>query len=224
MESSINSEYSPDRRAELKKELRHRAETVANLEGQESMLLESQRRLATEVTNINDRIDNYKLIEAYLAKYADERQAQVYRQIENTVTEGLRTVFNEDLRLEVETKMVGSRSETVFNIVSKTPEGELSTSIMDSRGGGVAAIVGFLVQAVLVLLTPSLRPILFLDESFRNVSEEYQAPLGEFIQDLCQRTGLQVVLVTHQPTIAEYASNWYSFSQQNGKTKITKVV
>lgn len=218
LESLISS------RSDQKKRLQEKASAFASKEGQMRMLQDSQKKLSEEVVSLNDRIDNFKLIEVYLAQYADERQAQVYRQIEHTVTEGLRTVFEEDLRLEIETKMVGARSETHFNIVSQTSKGELATSIMDSRGGGVAAIVGFLVQAVLVLLTPSLRPILFLDETFRNVSEEYQAPLGEFIQDLCKRTGLQVVLVTHQPTIAEYASNWYSFSQENGKTKIKKVV
>ena len=186
------------------------------------LLWEQKTQLEEDTYELNDSIDNLKLIETYLAQFADERQAQVYRQIETTVTEGLQAVFGEPLRLEVTTKMVGSRSETVFSIISNTADGELSTSIMDSRGGGVAAIVGFLVQAVLVLLTPNLRPLLFLDETFRNVSEDYQAPLGEFIRDLCDRTGLQVVLVTHQPTIAEYASDVYSFKQTNGKTKISK--
>lgn len=169
-------------------------------------------------------IETFKLIEGYLSKFADERQEAVFRQIEATVTEGLRTVFEEDLKLVISTKMVGSRSETVFNIVSIADGDELTTSIMDSRGGGVAAIVGFLVQAVLVLLTPNMRPILFLDETFRAVSEQYQAPLGEFIKDLCDRTGLQVVLVSHQPTISDYADKAYSFSQVNGRTKIKKVI
>lgn len=193
-------------------------------EGQRSMLMESRDNLLTEIAEGNSRVDNLKLIEAFLTQFADERQAQVYRQIEATVSEGLLAVFNEDIRLEVTTKVVGARSETVFTVVSQTDEGELRTSIMDARGGGVAAIVGFLIQAVLVLLTPGLRPVLFLDETFRNVSEEYQAPLGEFVKDLCERTGLQVVLVTHQPTIAEYADSWYSFSQESGRTKIKKVV
>ena len=222
MESSTNS--VSDRLPLLRSEVKDISRKVSGLEGQRTMLQATHVRLVSETSDLTERIQDLKLIETYLAAFADERQAQVYKQIETTVTEGLRAVFGEDLRLEVANKMVGARAETVFSLVSPTPDGDLRTAIMDARGGGVAAIVGFLIQAVLVLLTPGLRPIVFLDESFRNVSEDYQAPLGEFIKDLCERTGLQVILVTHQPTIAEYADQWYSFSQHDGKTQIKKVV
>ena len=216
MESSINSG------SELREKIREVSSELMVRKGQRDMIRTNKASLLEEVISINNRLDNLKLLETYLSQFADERQAQVYRQIETTVTEGLQAVFQEDIRLEIANKMVGARAETVFTIVSSTPAGELSTSIMDSRGGGVAAIVGFLVQAVLVLLTPDMRPILFLDETFRNVSEDYQAPLGEFIRELCDNTGLQVMLVTHQPTIAEFATDVYSVKQVNGKTKITK--
>lgn len=222
MESSISSES--DRKNNLTRSVREEASRVSGVRGQRKMLEEQMERYQQEVDTHNGHIMNLKLIEKYLAAFADERQALVYRQIENTVTEGLRAVFLEDMRLEVSTKMVGSRPEVVFNIVSVNEEEELRTGIMDARGGGVAAIVGFLIQAVLVLLTPNLRPIIFLDESFKNVSAEYQAPLGEFIKELCDRTGLQVVLVTHQPEIADYADAHYGFTQAKGKTKIKKVV
>lgn len=222
LQSSINS--VSDKISQFKEDIRQESLKLSGLEGQRDMVVEQRKMLEASITDTQDLIDIFKLIEAYLAAFADERQAQVYKNLENTVTEGLRAVFGEDLRLEVTNKMVGSRSETVFSLVSPGDGEELRTSILDSRGGGVAAIIGFLVQAVLVLLTPGLRPIVFLDESFKNVSEDYQAPLGEFIQDLCAKTGLQVVLVTHQPAIGEYADRWYSFSQVKGETKIKKVI
>lgn len=221
LESSTSS--VSDRINEYERTISTLSSKVSALEGRRSALQEVVDRNQKTIDEHNNRINNLKLIEAYLANFADERQAKVYRQLEATVSEGLRTVFEEDLSLEVSNKMVGSRAETVFTIVSQTSEGELRTSIMDSRGGGVAAIVGFLIQAVLVLLTPQLRPVVFLDESFKNVSEEYQAPLGEFIKGLCERTGLQVVLVTHQPTITEHADSWYEFHQVNGNTAIKKM-
>lgn len=221
-ESSTSSEF--EHKLEVQSRLPEIRSALESQQGARNLLVSQRESLHQDIEAINERIENLKLIETYLAQFADERQAQVYQQIEATVTEGLRSVFDEDLRLEVSTKLVGSRSETVFTLVSHTDKGELRTSIMDARGGGVAAIVGFLIQAVLVLLTPNLRPIIFLDETFRNVSEEYQAPLGEFIKGLCERTGLQVVLVTHQPTIADYADVWYSFSYSDGRTKIKRVV
>ena len=68
------------------------------------------------VSSLVSQIDNLKIIEAYLSQFADERQAQVFKQIESTVTEGLRYIFQEDLRLDVSNKLVGSRSEVVFSV------------------------------------------------------------------------------------------------------------
>lgn len=200
-----------------------RSSEVSKMEGRKQFVEDTIRNLNDAVESLTDQIDNYKLIEAYLANFADERQAQVYRQLETTVSDGLQSVFEEDIRLEVENKMVGSRAETVFTLVSNTEEGELRTGIMDSRGGGVAAVVGFLIQAVLVLLTPNMRPLLALDETFRNVSTDLQGRLGEWVSDLCSKTGLQVILVTHQPEIAEHADVHYAFSQRGGKTKIERI-
>lgn len=208
--------------SDLKKALRDVADSLARREGQRDMLQTTLDKTTQDIMTTDSRLDYMKLIEIFLTQFADERQASVYKQIEATVSDGLRTVFGEDIRLSISNKVVGARTETVFTLISETSEGTLETSIMEARGGGVAAIVGFLIQAVLVLLTPGIRPILFLDESFRNVSEEYQEPLSQFIRDLCDRTGLQVVLVTHQPSIAEHATNWYSFKQQDGQTTISK--
>ena len=220
MGSSINLSL-----ADAKTQLSEIQRTLTLKRGQVDAIQETLDATSDEVRVGMETIDHLKLVETFLMQFADERQASVFRQIESTVSEGLQTVFEEDLRLEISSKVVGSRSEIVFTLVSGgAGSDELRTSIMESRGGGVAAITGFLIQAVMVLLTPNLRPIVFLDESFRAVSEEYQAPLGRFISELCERTGLQVVLVTHQPSIAEEADVVYSFTQSKGITKIKREV
>jgi ABC-type nitrate/sulfonate/bicarbonate transport system ATPase subunit len=88
----------------------------------------------------------------------------------------------------------------------------------------VAAVAGFLLQAVLVLLLPNTTPLLFLDESFSQVSEEYRPALSQFIRELTERTELQVVLVTHSDEFVTDADRVYRFSQQNGVTKVEESV
>lgn len=186
--------------------------------GQARLVASQLKEARAELALLTTRVEDLGKISGFLATYSDERQAVVYRQIEGVVTQGLRTVFGEDFKLIIRPKMVGRRPELDFVLVSA--DGGLETSIMDARGGGVAAVAGFLIQVVLVLLTPNLRPVVFLDESFAHVSSNFEDPLADFIQELVERTPLQVVLVTHSPTYASYADRTYRFTQSNGLTKV----
>lgn len=191
--------------------------------GQARMLLAERKRAVDEVAALEQRIEDLGQIAAFLNAYADDRQAVVQSQIEAIVSTGLRTIFGEDLTLRLVTRQVGRRPELDFVLVSQNGAETLETSILDARGGGVAAVAGFLIQAVLVLLTPGLRPVLFLDEVFAQVSTEYLPPLSAFIKELTDRTALQVVLVTHSDEFREDADRQYRFFQVEGVTRVVEV-
>lgn len=191
--------------------------------GQARLLITQYRDAVQQAEDLTERVDDLEQIASLLNLYADERQAEVQGKIEAIVSKGLQTIFGEDLYLRLETKLVGKRSEIDFVLVSKNGAETLETSIMDARGGGVAAVAGFLIQAVLVLLTPGLRPVLFLDESFSQVSLDYQPGLSAFIKELVDRSDLQVVLVSHSEVFGEDADQVYRFTQTDGVTTVQEV-
>jgi len=191
--------------------------------GQAKLLATQYKATIAEIEELTERVVYLEQIASLLNMYADERQAKVQGQIEAIVSKGLQTIFGEDLHLRIVTKLVGKRSEVDFVLVSKVGSETLETSIMDARGGGVAAVAGFLIQSVLVLLTPGLRPILFLDESFAQVSSEYLEPLSDFIKELTTRSPLQVVLVTHSEVFGDDADRKYRFSQTQGITSVEEI-
>jgi predicted ATPase len=134
-----------------------------------------------------------------LAQFADARQAQVVRSIESIASAGLSQVFGEPIELKIEQVTRARRIE--MDVKVKT--GTLETSIMDARGGGLAAVAGFLLRITVLLLTKNARRLLIADEPFAMLSEEYLVPMAEFLSELCEKTGLQLVLVTHQLEFAE---------------------
>ena len=162
---------------------------------------------------------------AVLSRYADSRQETVRAMIETMVSQGLSEVFEEDLRFHVRTKSVGRRTDTFFTLSSMMGDEEVETDILSARGGGVAAVTGFLLRVIFVLLHKAPR-ILFLDEAFAQVSENYEPRLAEFIDTLCTDYGLRVVLVTHSqnPVWSEVADAVYTSSMKDGVTKLTKAV
>lgn len=153
-----------------------------------------------------------------IGQYADAREKDVQAKIETLVTNGLRTVFNEDLRFIIQQKSVGKRTEIKFKIESFYDNISVETDILSARGGGVAAVTGFLLRVIMILLTQSRR-IIFLDETFSQVSTHYQENVAQLLEDLANEYGFQFILVTHRsPEIVERSSHVYETSMKNGKT------
>lgn len=188
--------------------------------GQARALATNLNAAREEVSELSTRIEHLDQIAGLLASYADDQQAQVQGNIESIVSTGLKTIFGEDLSLRIENRMNGKRPELQFLLVSRYGQETLETSILDARGGGVAAVAGFLIQAVLALLTPGVRPVLFLDETFGQLSDGFQANLAGFIQELVKRSSLQIVLISHSNAYSEAADRVYRFSQADGITQI----
>jgi DNA repair ATPase RecN len=136
-----------------------------------------------------------------LAGFADARQSQVVRAIETITSAGLTQVFGEPIEIKIEQVTRARRIE--MDVKVKT--GTLETSIMEARGGGLAAVAGFLLRITVLLLTKNARRLIVADESFAMLSEEYLVPMAEFLSELCERTGLQILLVTHQSEFADAA-------------------
>lgn len=137
----------------------------------------------------------------FLAQFADERQAHVIETIQNIASVGLSQVFDEPIELRIEQVARARRIE--MDIKVKT--GDLETSILDARGGGLAAVAGFLLRVSVLLLTPGARKIIVLDEVFAQLSENYVPRMAQFLSELSHKSGLQVLLVSHQEQFSEYA-------------------
>jgi DNA repair exonuclease SbcCD ATPase subunit len=137
----------------------------------------------------------------FLAQFADERQAQVIEAIQDIASRGLTQIFGEPMELRIEQVVRARRVE--MDIMVKT--GELVTPILESRGGGLAAVAGFLLRVAVLLLTPNVRKFMALDETFAMLSEDYLENMGNFLRELCEQTGLQMLMVSHQTEFADAA-------------------
>lgn len=156
---------------------------------------------------------------AFLNSFADQRQAEVQRQIEQLVTLGLQKIFDDSMTFHVLSATKANRTEINFVLRSYMDEELVETPILDARGGGVAAVIGFMLRLIVKLLREE-RPLLVLDEIFAQLSAEYEAPLAEFIEELVQKTGVQIVLVTHSTVFESYADKVYRFDNVSGLTTV----
>jgi ABC-type cobalamin/Fe3+-siderophores transport system ATPase subunit len=180
------------------------------------------KQIKTEIELASNDVDLYNKVAITLASIGEQRQADAQKKIEELVTRGLTSIFGEELIFNVVQTQRGKTPEVKFLVKSRGLNGRVvETPVMDARGGGLAAVVGFLLRLVILLLNKNKRdPILILDESFSHVSAEYERPLAEFIKELVDKTRVVIIMITHSDAFNEFADKRYKFKAVNGVTKV----
>ena len=191
--------------------------------GQKDLILTNINELHVEVNQLREKISDHVQAASVLSALAESRQTDIYQTIEDIVTQGLRTIFSEDLSFHINAGTRGKVNTADFIIRSTLGSGNVvETSVMDARGGGLASVVGFLLRVVILLLSKTPGTIIFLDETFGMVSAGYESRLAEFLRELVDKTKIQIVLVTHSSGFSEVADKKYLFTLHEGLTKVTE--
>lgn len=181
------------------------------------------QQVTAEVEHLRGQVALFEKTAILLSQLGEQRQESAQRQIEQLVTRGLQTIFGEELSFHVVQTVRAKASNVDFIVRSTLEDGSVvDTPVMDARGGGLAATVGFLLRLVVLLLSGRKDTTLVLDETFAHVSDEYVGRLAEFLREVVDKTSIQVVMVTHQAAFTEPADVVYRFSLKDGTTRVHK--
>lgn len=194
---------------------------VQRLVGEAKVVATELKTRSAEIVELDSNIESLNEAIGVLSSFADDRQATLQVKVEKLVTHGLVTIFGEDMSFHILQSTKGKLAAADFVIRSKIGDQVIETPVMDARGGGVAAVVGFLLRLILLLLRPHARPILMLDESFAQLSAEYELRLADFLRELVDKSPVQLILVTHSTAFDDVADISYRFDLKAGKTVVS---
>lgn len=143
-------------------------------------------------------------VNLFLASAVKDKINSTKHQLESLVNQGLQYIFNEDIRIEIASDF--KNNKTIFSL--KVLKGNLNSGRTEDFGGGVLAVIAFLLKVSATLITKTERLLVF-DESLTFVSAEYQEALSQFIHQICQQLGFTIILIAHQPLLAKHADTIY---------------
>lgn len=195
---------------------------LSRAEGEHAGVLRRQQQLTEELAELTDEQDILTKATELLNSLGEERQLKAQRVIETLVTRGLHTIFDETLSFHISMTVRGKSSVVDFFVRTTIGNKHIDTGVLEARGGGLAAIIGFLLRIVVLSLRAASggSKILILDETFAHVSVEYLDGLGSFLQELIKLTDVQVIMVTHQKEFEGMADKVYRFSTKDGMTQV----
>jgi DNA repair exonuclease SbcCD ATPase subunit len=207
---------------DLKRRTSQRRRELDSQWGEARSVVARGKELQIEVKGLTETINDFERVTVLLNSLGEERQLKAQQTIEELVTRGMQTIFDDSLSFHIVQSVKGKTANVEFLLRTTRGETMMETPVLEARGGGLAVTIGFLLRVVVMLLRGGTREqnILVLDETFSHVSAEYLEPLGNFLREIVEKTEIQIIMVTHQPEFAEYADRVYRFSNQDGKTQV----
>lgn len=153
----------------------------------------------------------WELERLLLGKVSDLARVRIKDHIEKTVTAALQMVVGRG-RFEIRLRDLGGQPAADWFVVSRQGDNDVVADPEDGRGGGVLDTVSIALRMCALELTqPKIDGPLILDEPGKHVSSGYIANLATFLRDYAERTGRQVIMVTHEDPIADIAHKAYRF-------------
>ncbi|MGE5592371.1 MAG: hypothetical protein ACM3X3_01645 [Betaproteobacteria bacterium] len=175
--------------------------------GQLELLQRQQAEKESALTVARHDLEIWRQVQILFAKSSEFAREQLKRRIEETVTAALQAVFMDDsLRFQVAIRTLGNQPAADWEVVSRYGDTEIANSPEDARGGGIVDVVSIALRlAMMELSRPKPGGPVILDEPGKHVSAEYAPNLAFFLRSYAEKTGRQIIMVTHNEALAEVA-------------------
>jgi DNA repair ATPase RecN len=170
-----------------------------------------QYDLTKEIEHLDDEVSILRLVVELFKQVADMEIRDSIDAVENMLTEGLNTVFqDQDLKVKADVRHVRGKVSVELSTIRTYPDGtEVRSKSIEGFGGSVTTVQSILTR-VIVIMKHGLRPLLVLDESLMAIESKYISNMGKLIRSLCERLEMDALVITHNSDLIEFAhTHWH---------------
>lgn len=169
-------------------------------------ILQSQyNSLQTEESNFSHKSELYQKCSEIFKTWLEDSMKKNVDSISELATTGLRHVIHDQkLTFNIKQEPKYNRLAMRFVLEDNGVEGDP----IQSYGGGAAVIISFVLR-IAVMSRMKMANLLILDESLPALSSAYVPAAGAFIRQLAEETGINILLVTHNPDYLNHAHTAY---------------
>lgn len=195
--------------------------------------LNELRRKRTENEIYQSQIEaNFKQIESsvtvlqtgqealqFLEDIANSRRGYMKDRIEAVITEAFQMIYGDNYRVELVYSIKNNRSCLDIEVCKTTKYGEVRR-LINGVGGGVPDTICVPLRLMVLLGSKQTDKVCVLDESYKHMDLERIDSVAEFIKELSQKLGMQIILLSHHEIMENYADKTWVVSDDGGKAII----
>lgn len=175
------------------------------------------KRVTADVTRLTDEGTMLVAVETFIRQMIDREVNIGVMAVEQLQTEGLQAVFD-DQNISVRADVEVQRGKVSVDLVTVQKYGngvEIEGLANDSFGGSVSTVQSVLLRLI-IMMRWGLHPVLLLDESLPAFDSNYVTNMGKFLSTLCKRLGVDILMISHDPSMIDAADHAYRIVTHNG--------
>lgn len=203
----------------------------AALEEKARILTAQLKQKQDMLDKVTKNIDIFKRVASLLTETSISIQEKTTQRISQIVTDMYQYVFLNNDRFIIQIDKKRSTPVASFYIETEKNGKKVLLDPITADGGGKVDVISLgLRLAALLLYSPAMERVLFLDEPLRFLSstttskKPYRLRAVEFLKKIAQEYGIQVVAVTHDEELLSMADCIYNVSlDEDGYSKIEKM-
>lgn len=190
--------------------------------GERQQLEREKDTLAENMKDAREELGDLQSSLILLQRTSEKAREFGKERLEEITTSALQFVFGPDVRFEIELGESAGRPQAEFFLVSNQGGNEVRTKPMESNGGGIVDIIALALRIAVLQIhhDPQINGPIILDEPGKHVSEEYAERMSTFLQQMSSHFKRQIIMVTHQPYLAEVADKAFEVQMIGGKSNV----
>lgn len=200
--------------------LRDKIQTAKNyVKFHSSRMKELESKRETHVYRSDLRQKESEIFKRWLHDMLEEN----IESMENLVTSGLNHVINDQkLSFRIRQEAQYDRIAMKFGIEQLTDAGTVEGDPINSFGGGAAVLISLILR-IAVMSKMKMGNLLLLDESLAALANVYVPNAAAFMRQLSEKTGVNILIVTHNPTFLEYAHTAYEATSDGTRMSLNRI-
>ena len=121
-----------------------------------------------------------------------------------TITAGLKEVFNEHYKFTFDVKKSGKH--LVCNYMLQTDKHVYPLELSFTQGDAAKQIIGVILRLLIIKIKSKIK-LLILDEPFGGLEVHKKELVAVFLQNISREFGIQLVIISHSPRFSQCADN-----------------
>jgi len=190
---------------------------LSMLEGMRESKRRQQESLQAEVSSLEDRLNVLTMTEKVFKHLIDRLAKDDLERMDKLVTYGLSVVFpGRDIKFVSRLEEYGKR----MRVALRTVEG--GNEVSPESRSSVQVIESFILR-LLCMRKMKRAPLMMLDETFAAVDNVNIDNVGKLIRQLSEKTGMDILVVTHLPQFAEWGHNMYRIFKKGTTASLERI-